>query len=98
MCDHIIKFLNNNNLFSDQQHGFWNKISCESQLTYIDHNLAGIGDKKPPTQQLQIDTILLDFFKAFDKVPTRRFSAKRSHYSIMGKDGSTASVYTNIKK
>ena len=77
---HVMKFLDNNNLLSDQQHGFRKRRSCESQLINTVQDLAaGLNDKQ------QIDAILLDFSKAFDKVPHQRLSAKLHHYGIRGK-------------
>ena len=53
-----------NNILTDAQHGFRQRRSCESQLIITVHDLAqGIED------QQQLDVILFDFSKAFDKVP-----------------------------
>ena len=77
---HVMSFLDANNLLTDQQHGFRKKRSCESQLiTTVQELAAGLNNKQ------QIDAILLDFSKAFDKVPHRRLSAKLHHYGIRGK-------------
>jgi hypothetical protein len=77
---HVISFLDHNNILSDMQHGFRKKRSCETQLITTVQDLAtGLNNKQ------QIDAILLDFSKAFDKVPHRRLSAKLHHYGIRGK-------------
>ena len=58
-------------ILCDQQHGFRAKRSCETQLlTTLDE----MG--KNMDQGEQTDVILLDFSKAFDKVPTRDSSIK----------------------
>jgi hypothetical protein len=59
-----MKFFESHNILSDKQHGFRKKRSCESQLILTIQDLAaGLNSKS------QIDAILLDFSKAFDKVP-----------------------------
>ena len=66
-------------ILTDFQHGFRKARSCESQLIItvddLDHNL---GD------DLQTDLILLDFSKAFDKVPHLRLLHKLKYYGING--------------
>ena len=59
-----MKHLDFHNILSDNQHGFRKEQSCESQLILTIQDLAsGLEDGE------QIDAILLDFSKAFDKVP-----------------------------
>ncbi|MES9883148.1 MAG: reverse transcriptase domain-containing protein [Sedimenticola sp.] len=54
--------------------------SCETQLISTIHDLAtGLNNKH------QIDAILLDFSKAFDKVPHQRLAAKLHHCGIRDK-------------
>jgi hypothetical protein len=76
---HLMKFFEIHSILSDKQHGFRKKRSCESQviLTIQDH-AAGLYSKS------QIDAILLDFSKAFDKVPHERLAAKLHHYGVRG--------------
>ena len=67
------------NLLSDAQHGFRRKRSCESQLILVINELAeslNNGD--------QMDVILLDFQKAFDKVPYQKLLVKLQQYGIRG--------------
>lgn len=84
VLEHIIfsrtmHHLNRFNILSELQHGFRSKHSCESQLILTVHDLAeGLRDKE------QMDCILLDFSKAFDKVPHRRLLYKLSYYGIRG--------------
>ena len=75
----VVKHLNDNNILCDKQHGFRNNRSCESQLLIASNDFAaGLNDKQ------QIDSILLDFSKAFDKVNHFKLGLKLSHYGIKG--------------
>jgi len=66
-------------ILHDSQHGFRESRSRESQLILTTHDLAkGLDDKS------QIDAVLLDFSKAFDKVPHRRLLHKLGHYGVRG--------------
>ena len=48
----------------DQQHGFQHHRTCETQLITTIHDFAQCLN-----QEGQCDVLLLDFCKAFDKVP-----------------------------
>ena len=61
---HLMNFLESNNILSDFKHGRQKKRSCETQLLVTVHDLAARLDRHQ-----QIDAILLDFSKAFNKVP-----------------------------
>ena len=74
-----MKFFENNNILTDAQHGFRKYRSCESQLITTVQGLASGIDKSE-----QIDAVLLDFSKAFDKVPHRRLAANLHHYGVRG--------------
>ena len=67
------------NLLSKQQHRFVKNMSCTTNLLktldFISSSL-NIG--------CQVDVILLDFAKAFDTVPHKRFLLKLSSYRISG--------------
>ena len=68
---HLMNFFKENQILCDQQHGFRKHKSCESQLLTTVQDLAsGIDNSQ------QIDAILLDFSKAFDKVPNQRLLIK----------------------
>ena len=74
-----MKHLNNNDILCYEQHGFRNNRSCESQLLITTNDFAkGLNDKH------QIDSILLDFSKAFDKVNHFKLGLKLTHYGIKG--------------
>jgi len=55
------------------------KRSCDTQLLLTINDLAkGIDNNQ------QIDAVLLDFSKAFDKVPHTRLLQKLDHFGIRG--------------
>ncbi|MCG8078128.1 MAG: reverse transcriptase family protein, partial [Candidatus Thiodiazotropha taylori] len=75
----IMTHLDSHRILTDQQHGFRKRRSTESQLILTLHDLAkGLDEGE------QIDAILLDFSKAFDKVPHERLASKLEHYGIRG--------------
>jgi hypothetical protein len=79
MNNHLMKFCESHSILSDKQHDFRRKRSYESQLILTIQDLAaGLNSKS------QIDAILLDFSKAFDKVPHERLTAKLHHYGVRG--------------
>ena len=75
-----MKYFDSHHILSEQQHGFRKRRSCESQLITTVHDLASGLDKRQ-----QIDAILLDFSKAFDKVAHRRLAAKLHQNGIRNK-------------
>ena len=80
VMDHIIlsriaKHLAANSILIDQQHGFRQRFSCETQLISAVNNWAKCINSRSPT-----DVILPDFSKAFDYVPI-----KSDYYGICGK-------------
>lgn len=76
----IIKHLEVNLILTDAQHGFRKRRSCVTQLVMVVNDFA-----KSLNSSKQLDTILLDFSKAFDKVSHRKLLLKMDHYGIRGK-------------
>ena len=75
----IMDHLNRNNIISSHQHGFRPAHSCQSQLILLTEDILKAMDAHK-----QVDLILLDFCKAFDKVPHQRLLAKLKYYGIQG--------------
>ena len=75
--DKLVEFLETNNIFNRNQHGFRKNRSCLSQLishtTYILDNL--ISNK-------EVDTIYIDYSKAFDKIHHSIILQKLKFYNI----------------
>ena len=73
----VMRHFNKNQILTDKQHGFRARRSCETQLIStmqeIAHNMTRKG---------QTDVILLDFAKAFDKVPHHRLLHKLNYYGV----------------
>ena len=63
------KHFHKHNIIDHFQHGFQSGLSCESQLIETVHDWITAINNNFKTQ---IDAILLDFAKAFDKVPHKR--------------------------
>ena len=72
-----ITHLEQHNILVDYQHGFRRRRSCESQLLITAHDLASILD-----DHAQVDVAVLDFAKAFDKVPHQRLIDKLKYYNL----------------
>lgn len=74
---HVATFLSSVNFFHPNQHGFRKDHSCETQLTLFLHDIHLHMDRNIP-----IDTLFLDFEKAFDKVPHSRLLQKTSRLNL----------------
>ena len=75
----IMKHLEKNNILTDSQFGFRAHHSCESQLFVTINDIVKAMDEK-----LQVDTAILDFSKAFDKVIHSRLLYNLEYYGIRG--------------
>ena len=76
----IMTHLDTHSILCSQQHGFRKGHSCETQLLSTIQDIAQAVDKKQ-----QVDVIIMDFQKAFDKVPHQRLLLKLKRYGIRGK-------------
>jgi len=75
--DHLIKYLDKNNLISEKQYGFIKGRSTTTQLLKaLDQWTKSIDEGKT------IDIIYLDFQKAFDTVPHKRLIEKIRAYGV----------------
>jgi len=75
-----MRHMDTHRILSDAQHGFRKKRSTDSQLILSIQDLAQTLDASG-----QVDCILLDLSKAFDKVPHKRLLLKAHHYGIDGR-------------
>jgi hypothetical protein len=79
VCSNILRHCDKHKIITDAQHGFRKRRSCETQLVLTIQDLAkSVGNRG------QTDIILLDFSKAFDKVPHQRLLHKIHYYGITG--------------
>ena len=78
--NHLVRFLDENNKHNLNQHGFRAGRSCLSQLlTHYDRILSLLE------KGLNVDTVYLDFAKAFDKVDHSLVLKKLSLLGVRGK-------------
>ena len=78
----INKHLALDSIFADCQHWFRRWRSCETQLVQIVHDIISNLDGAMNRGHKQTDLIIMDFAKAFDKVPHRRRLHKLDYYGI----------------
>ena len=76
---HVMKHLEQHNILTDSQHGLRAKRSTETQLIQTIHDISKSLNKKET-----VDMAILDFTKAFDKVPHKRLIHKLNYYGISG--------------
>ena len=74
IASNLTQHLNKYNILYDLQHGFRQKRSCETQLIQLVEDLQG----------KQIDLVLLDFSKAFNKVNHLKLLFKLSQHGVKG--------------
>ena len=86
----IMRYLDSPNILTDQQHGFRQNRSCESQLILTTHDFAMYLDKKQQTD-------VTDFSKAFDVVPHNRLMLKLDHYDHFDADDLQADLIRVIR-
>ncbi len=77
---HIMNHLDANNILTDPEHEFRPRRSCESHLITF-HDTAEQLDQRDTKQA---DAVVLDFAKAFEKVPHKRLTLKLKYYGISG--------------
>ena len=71
-------------ILADCQHGFRSQRSCITQLVQFVHDIISNLDGAVNHGHKQTDLIIMDFIKAFDKVPNRRLLHKLDYYGIRG--------------
>ena len=76
---HIMKHLEQHHTITDHHHCFCAKRSTETRLIQIVHDIS-----KSLNESNYVDIAILDFTKAFDKVPHKRLIHKLKYYGITG--------------
>uniref|UniRef100_A0A0P4VVU6 Reverse transcriptase domain-containing protein n=1 Tax=Scylla olivacea TaxID=85551 RepID=A0A0P4VVU6_SCYOL len=77
--DKIVKYLEENKIIKDSQHGFRTKRSCLTNLLDFFYEVFNSYDETKA-----VDIIYLDFQKAFDTVPHKRLISKVKAHGIAG--------------
>ena len=81
------------NILKDNQHGFRKRRSRKTQLIVTIQEIASKLSKAE-----QVDVILLDFAKAFDKVPHSRLMYKLDYYGVRGQTNTWIKVFPSDRK
>ena len=74
---HIMKFFDEHRILTDMQHGYRAKRSTVTQLIYTVNEIT-----KSLNDGTSVHAVILDFEKAFDKVPHQRLLRKLQSYGI----------------
>ena len=75
----IMSHFSEHSVLSESQFGFHKNYSAELQLIKTSHDFASSLNNKGKT-----DAMLLDFSKAFDRVPHHLLLTKLQHYGVSG--------------
>ena len=79
ICKHLMNHLERNNILTKLNHGFRSGYSCESQLIVTMEDFLQAHNRN-----IQVDSAILDFSKAFDTLPHRKLLHKLTSYRING--------------
>ena len=84
LVSNINRHLALDSILADCQHGFQSQRSCKTQLFQLMHDIISNPDGAVNHGHKQTDLIIMDFAKAFDKVPYRKLLHKLDYYGIRG--------------
>ena len=90
------KHLAFDSILADCQRGFRSQRSCETQLVQFFHDIVRNLDGAIIRHHKQTDLIIMDFTKAFVKVPHRRLLYKLDYYGIRGSTHRWISSYLSV--
>ena len=76
----IMKHARDHDILYTLQHGFRDKRSCETQLLEFASDISSTMQRGK-----QVDVLIMDFSKAFDKVGHKRLVRKLEYYGVGGK-------------
>ena len=80
MVSQISQHLDTHKILLKNQHGFLSRLSCETQwLEFVQEPHDNLNNGQ------QVDALIMDFSKAFDKVAHNRLLHKLDNYGISGK-------------
>ena len=82
IVSNINKHISLENILADCQHGFRSQSSCGTQLVQFFHDMVKSLGRALNRGHRQTDVIIMDFTKAFDKVPHKRLLYKLHNYGI----------------
>lgn len=85
-----MSFFEEYKILTDFQHGFRSRRSCDTQLFITTHDILSTMDTGH-----QVDAVVLDFSKAFDRVPHQRLLHKLDYYGIRGKVNNWIGAFLN---
>ena len=89
----VMAHFDRHSILKDNQYGFRKKRSCETQLIVTIQEIASRLSKGD-----QVDVILLDFEKAFDKVSHSRLLYKMDYYGVRGTTLSWIQAFLSNRK
>ena len=84
LVSNINKHLAVDSILADCQHGFRSQRSCKTQLIQFVHEIICNLEGAVNRVHKRTDLTIMDFAKAFDKVPHRRLLHKSEYYGIRG--------------
>ena len=82
IVSNINKHLSRENILADCQHGLHSQRSCKTQLVQFFHDMVSNLDRALNRGHRQTDVIIMDFAKAFHKVPHKKLLYKLQYYGF----------------